>query len=451
MSAKTKFYIFGLFIITFFSSTLTAQKSIIPIQTWVTKSGTSVFYVNEPALPIIDIQVVFDAGSARDPASKAGIAKMTNDSLNAGTLKKNVDEIASAFDEVGALYSSAVNRDMAVVALRSLAEPNYFQPALTSFIQVLTEPSFPTAQFTRIQKQMLNSLRQQEEQPSSIAAKAFFNSVYDNNPYGHPISGTSASVSQLKAEDIRDFHKTYYTSQNALIAIVGDIDQKKAHEIAENISMHLGKGQKLNDLVFKPFTPNQYRQHVAFPSSQTHVIIGQMGIDRKDPAYFPIMIGNYILGGGGLTSRLFNEVREKRGLAYSVSSQFAALKDKGPFMIELQTRNNEANNAIQVTHKTIDDFISKGPSDIEVSSAKKNLTQGFILRLASNSAIAAQLINIGFYKLPLNYLDTFTSNINNVTDQEIKTVFQKNVHPEHLITVTVGGASNGQEVQKSVH
>lgn len=413
------------------------QKSIVPIQKWTTSTGTQVLYVYERELPIIDIQVVFDAGSARDN-DKPGLAKITNDALNAGAKDKNADQVAAAFDDVGAQYSSAVSRDMAVVGLRSLADPKFFQPAFSIYTDVLGSPTFPKDEFLRIQKQSLNTLNQQEESPASIAAKAFYNAVYDDAPYGHPISGNIPSVTKFTVSDLQNFYKNYYTSKNAIITIVGDIDQSKAKTLAEALSSRLNSGSTIakvaqnQTLTQKPFT------HIAYPSSQTHVMIGQAGITRNDPAYFTVMVGNYILGGASLTSRLFDEVREKRGLAYNVRSQFSALKDKGPFFIELQTRNSEAKNAIKVVNDTLTNFVTQGPSSSETEVAKKNLTQGFILRLASNTSIISQLINIGYYKLPLDYLDTYQANIGKVSDVQVKEVFQRLINPSKLITVTVG-------------
>lgn len=414
-----------------------SQKSILPIKKWQTSAGTPVFYVYEPELPMVDIQVVFDAGSARD-STKPGLAKITNEALSSGTKHKNADQIAMALEDVGARFSTAVSRDMAVVALRSLVDEKSLQPALAAFGEILTEASFPMNEFKRIQKQTLAGLEEQEQSPASIANRAFYTAVFDNNPYGHPISGTKASISSLNADELRHFYEQFYTAQNSLIAIVGSIDESRAKALAEGISASLMKGEKATTLTYQTRQEASSYQHIQFPSSQTHVLMGQTGINRNDPDYFPIMVGNYVLGGGLLTSRLFDEVREKRGLAYSVRSQFNAFKDRGPFMIELQTRNSEANNAIKVVNATLVDFVSKGPSAAELELAKRNLTQGFILRLASNSAIMAQLITIGFYNLPLNYLDTYQANITKVSDQDVKKVFQSKVNPNKLITITVG-------------
>ncbi len=426
------------------ASSFATEKSILPIKTWKTKVGTPVFYVYEPELPMIDIQVAFDAGSARD-GNQAGIAKLTNESLSVGTTTQSVDAIAAAFENVGAIYSNAINRDMAVVALRSLSDPHAFQPALATFTEVLTKANFPSHEFSRVQKQLLRTLEEQEELPASIALKSFYHALYDNLPYGHPISGYLNTVNLLAAKDSLKFYQQFYTAQNCLIAIVGDIDESNAHLIAENLSKNMQQGKKIPMFATKKMNSGAIKKHISFPSSQTNVLMGQIGITRSDPDYYTVVVGNYILGGGSLTSRLFDEVREKRGLAYTVRSQFNALKERGPFLIELQTRNSEAKNAINVVSHTLNNFISNGPTNQELAGAKENLAHGFVLKLASNSAIISQLLNIGFYHLSLDYLDTYADNINKVTDQSIKQVFNRIIHPNNLVTITVGKEMNEQE------
>lgn len=447
MSVKLKRPVF-LIACLFFGTTFAAQKNILPIHEWVTSSGIRVLYVREQQLPMVDIQVIFDAGSARDNG-QPGLAQITNDALNSGTSKHNVDDIATAFDDVGAVFSSAVNRDMAVIALRSLADTKFFEPAFAMFREVLGTASFPTKEFTRIKNQRLTALNEQEQSPASIAAKAFYTTVFDDHPYGHPISGTKESVNRFTPADLQKFYRNHYTASNALITIVGDIDQNQAKELALKLAAQLNKGQKLPPLTNQSLVTKTTLKAIRFPSTQTHVMIGQVGIDRKDPAYFPVTVGNYILGGGSLTSRLFQEVRDKRGLVYTVHSQFSALKDKGPFVIELQTRNSEALHAIKVVNDTLTRFINAGPSQSEMDSARKNLTQGFIMHMASNTAISAQLMVIGFYQLPLNYLDTYQDNISKVTEKEVKEVFQNIIHPNSLVTITVGNSASEQDAKKS--
>jgi zinc protease len=425
-----------IFIYLLFSQSTFAQNTILPIKTWATKNGARVYYVYAPELPIVDVQVAFDAGASRD-GMDPGLAHLTNLALSSGTKSLNADQIASKFDDVGAIYSQAVNKDLAIVGLRSLTNSKFLTPALQTFVAVLSGPTFPKPDFQRLQKQTLNFISQQEESPSAIGLKAFYKSLYGNMPYGHPTLGTVSSVSKLTTQDLQEFYKKYYVAKNALIAIVGDMDLKSAQQLAENIASHLGGGNAPAPTPQMTASAKSSIQHIIYPSTQTHIIIGGLGIKTNDPAYYAASVGDFILG-GPLTSRLFKEVREKRGLVYNVTSKFATMRDKGPFMIELQTRNSQVTNAIAVVNDTLSEYIKQGPTEEELNFAKKYLTQGFILHLASNSAIIAELVNIGFYKLPLDFLDTYKDKILAVRHDQIQQLFQQVANPNHLITITVG-------------
>lgn len=436
-----------LFFMLIFSIQAFAQKQVLPINTWTTANGTKVLYVHTPELPMVDIQLVFDAGSARD-GDKFGLAKLTNELLASGTKTMDVDAIALAFDNVGALYANTVSRDYAVLGLRSLTDSKFLEPAVATFTSVLTEPSFPNDEFKRIQKQTLNALNKQEEEPAVIALKAFYRSLYDSAPYSHPIIGTTDTVNALKIQDAKEFYKKYYTAKNAIVSIVGAVNTDEAKKLAEQITSKLPPGESPQSLAENTNISQAVQQHIPFESTQTHILIGYLGIKHNDPQYFSAMVGNNILGGGALTSRLFNQVREKRGLAYSVGSQFIPLKEKGPFVIELQTRKNETSNAINVVNNTLREYVQTGPTTNELEMAKKYLTRGFMLKLAGNSAIVAQLNKIGFYQLPLNYLDTYRDNINKVTREQVMSVFKQVSPIDRLVTVTVGYNTLIQHAQK---
>jgi zinc protease len=355
-----------------------------------------------------------------------------------GSRKYNADEIAIAFDNVGAIYTNAVNRDMAVLGLRSLTDPKFLNPALSIFSEVIATPAFPEREFNRVKKQILNLLNQQGELPGVIATKTFYKTLYGDNPYGHPILGNAETISNMTKNDLTKFYQQYYVGKNALLVIVGALCKQDAQRIAENLVSKLALGEAPGPIASPISSVNASTKKIAFPSEQTHILIGQLGIAKNDPAYYALTVGNYILGGGPLTSRLFDQVREKRGLAYSVRSQFVPLKDRGPFLVELQTRNNEVQNAIKVVDQTLQQFISTGPTENELKLAKKNLTQGFILKLASNSAVMANVINIAFYRMPLNYLDTYKDKINAVNMNDMNHLFRQLISPNKFITVTVG-------------
>ncbi len=185
--------------------------------------------------------------------------------------------------------------------------------------------------------------------------------------------------------------------------------------------------------------------HVDFPSIQSHVMLGLTGMRRGDPDYFPLLVGNHALGGNGLVSILFEEVRNKRGLSYSVSSAFVAMSEAGPFVASLMTDRKQQEEALDVLRATITRFVQDGPPPAAIEAAKRNLIDGFPLRIASNRQTVEYIALIGFYDLPLDYLDTFASKVAAVTPEAVKDAFARRVSPDRLTTVVVGrGAAEDQ-------
>jgi zinc protease len=407
------------------------------IQQWQTSNGARVYFVAAPELPMIDIRVVFDAGSARD-GKQPGLALFTSAMLEEGAAGLNADTIASRFEDLGAQFSAGAYRDMATVGLRSLSKKAILKPALKTFIQVLSKPDFPTKALARVRKQMLTGLQQEEQQPESIAEKAFYKALYGDHPYAIPSDGTIKSVKAMQKKDLRDFYQRYYVAHNAVIAIVGALDEAEAKRLAEEVTAGLHAGKVAADLPQPAVLKQAKTQHIEYPSSQTHILMGQPGIARGDKDYFPLYVGNHILGGGGFGSRLTTEVREKRGLSYSVYSYFAPMHAAGPFVLGLQTRNDSADKALKVLRDTLVKFRSEGPTAKELDAAKKNITGGFPLKVDSNSDILGYIAMIGFYGLPLDYLDRFNARIEAVTAEQIRDAFQRRVDPAHMVTITVG-------------
>lgn len=419
-----------------------AAKAGVAIQNWTTANGARVYFVQAPELPIVDVRVVFDAGSAKD-GGKGGVAQLTNGLLGTGAGELNADQIAERFESVGANFGNNAQRDMAVLSLRSLTTDRaLLDPALDTLALVLTQPTFPAADFERERRRMLIALRAEQESPEAIAQKAFFKAIYGDHPYASPTLGSEETVKALGRDDVVNFYKGYYVARNAVVAIVGAIDRKGAEQIAERIVGNLPEGSAAP--LAPPVKPlaQAKENHINFPSEQTHVLMGQPGVTREDPDYFPLYVGNHVLGGSGLVSRISEEVREKRGLSYSAYSYFAPMRAQGPFIAGLQTRNNQAEQALSVLREVLRDFIRKGPSSAELTAAKKNITGGFPLRLDSNSKIVENLAMIGFYRLPLDYLDTFNQKVEAVTVQQVQDAFKRRVDPDHMATVMVGGAAD---------
>jgi len=414
------------------------------IQHWTTSNGARVYFVPAPDLPMIDVRIVFDAGSARDE-QQAGLAQLSNNLLDAGSGELNADQIATRFEQVGARFSNSAYRDMAIIELRSLTDTQLMNPAIQTTAQLLANPSFPTASVERERQRLLINLRERQQSPGDIADDTFMAAIYDGHPYASPTVGNEASLNTLQRDDVINFHRRYYVARNATVAIVGALDRAAAEQLAWTLVKDLKAGRSaalLPPTTLQPATSARNKPlHIDHPSSQTHIIIGQPGMSRDDPDYFPLYVGNHVLGGSGLVSRISEEIREKRGLSYSAYSYFSPMRQQGPFMIGLQTRNDQANEALQVARDTLQQFINDGPTAKELEESKQNITGGFPLRLSSNKKIIGMLALIGFYQLPLDYLDSFSANIDSVTIAAIKDAFGRRLQPQQMATVLVGGSA----------
>ena len=428
-----RIFLLSCILLTFSQINLAAAK----IEHWQTMGGSRVYYVHTEGLPMADIQVVFNAGSASD-GQQFGLSALTADLLDTGAGKWNADEIAQRFESVGAQFGVSSSMDTTTVSLRTLTDKTLFDKALETMQVILTKPAFNQADFKREQRRTLSGLKQQEESPAALASIAFYNALYGTHPYAHPESGVIKTVSAFKAADIRHFYQKSYVADNAIVVIVGALSKQQAEQTAEQLlaGLPLGKRPEALPDVAMPLKATQ--QHIEFPSSQTHVLVGLPGSYRKDPDYFNLYVGNHILGGSGLVSKLFDEIREKRGLAYSASSNFMPMLKPGPFLISLQTRNDQTAQALQVLNQTLADFINKGPTEVELTAAKKNITGGFAMRFDTNKELAGYVAMIGFYEMPLDYLDTFQQKTEQVTVASITDAFKRRVNPQLLQTITVG-------------
>ena len=413
------------------------------IEYWTTDKGADVYYVHAPELPMVDIQIVFDAGSTRD-ADSLGIAMLTNSLLAEGANGEDADTISNGFESLGAIYAADVGYDSASLQLRSLTDAELLTEAIENFKKVISTPDFPNDALERKRSQMLIAIKAKEQSPGAIAKDAFMSAIYQSHPYGKPSEGNEASIKSIKREDIISFYRKYYNAKNSMIAIVGAIDRKTAEQISEDIVNALQDGKKAVPLSKVNKLDVSKNIFIEYPSVQTHILVGQPGVKRGDADYFPLYVGNHILGGGGMVSRLFEEVREKRGLSYSVYSYFSPMRFMGPFIAGLQTKTDQSDEAISVVLENIKNYIELGPTEEELISAKKNIIGGFPLRVDSNSKILNYVVVVGYYKLPLDYLHTFNSNVEAVTIEHIKDAFKRRLTVDNLVTVKVGTSTNNK-------
>ncbi|UCE89791.1 MAG: insulinase family protein [Pseudomonadota bacterium] len=409
----------------------------VAVESWNTQNGATVLFVAARELPMVDVRVVFDAGSARD-GDAPGLARLTNVMLSHGAGEWDTDTIAERFDKTGAQYSANALRDMAVVSVRTLVDPPLFDTAIATFAAILQQPRFPAGELDRERRRALVALQNVRQSPGDLAERAFYKAVFATHPYGSPVLGEQDTVKAIERDQLVEFHRRYFTASNAVIAIVGDVDAAAARALGETLAGGLPRGEPAPALptVIRLNGAKEVRE--SHPSSQSHIMMGQTGMRRGDADYFALYVGNHILGGSGFGSRIVEEIREKRGLAYSSYSYFLPMRVDGPFIIGMQTRNDQVGEALGLLREILTKFVERGPDADELQRAKQNITGGFPLRLDSNRDIVEYVAMIGFYKLPLDYLATFNDHINAVTAEQIQSAFARRVNPDALVTVTVG-------------
>lgn len=411
-------------------------RRTLEIQTWNTAQGAKVLFVEAHELPMFDLRLTFAAGSSQDDGVP-GLATLTNAMLNEGVPGKDVGAIAAGFEGLGAEFGNGAYRDMAVASLRSLSAQKQREPALALFAEVLGKPTFPADSLARIKNQLLAGFEFQKQNPGKLASLELFERLYGQHPYAHPSDGSAQSIPAISRQQLQAFHARAYSAGNAVIALVGDLSRAEAEAIANRVSAALPKGPALAKIA-QPQTPKPGASHIEYPSNQTHLMLAQLGIDRSDPDYAALYLGNQIFGGGGFGTRLMSEVREKRGLTYGVYSGFSAMQARGPFMINLQTRAELSEGTLALVKQLLADYLRDGPTQQELDNAKRELAGSFPLSTASNADIVGQLASMGFYDLPLSYLDDFMRDVQNLTTEQVKTAMAKHLAPEALVVVTAG-------------
>ena len=413
--------------------------AIPDIQHWESGNGARVMYVPVEGLPMVDIRIVFDAGSARD-AGKSGLSTLTNGLLAEGAGGLSSQQIAERFESVGAQFSNAALRDMAYVSLRSLTDKKYLETAIDTLASVLTRPDFPGDAYARELARMKVAAVARKQSPSDIAEEAFYRAIYGDHPYAEPSAGTEASLQLLTLADVRAFYQKYYVAKNAVIAIVGELERGQAEALVERLVSGLDSAARAAELPEVKKLTQAQDIRIEYPSRQSHIFVGQPGMDRTEDNYFDLYVANHAFGGSGFTSRLVDTIREERGLAYSVYSYFSPMRKTGPFLMGMQTRTDQTDEALKLLRDELARYLEEGPSADEIKDSISNINGSFPLNLDSNSKLLDYIAMIGFYDLSLDYLQKFTSRVDAVNAESAKRAMQARIRPDQLVTVVVGSA-----------
>jgi len=418
---------------------LSTDADALDIRRTVLPNGLTVLHVERHNLPIVMITLLVKASPLDETPDKAGLANLTAELLTEGTKKRKATDISEEIEFIGASLGASADSDYTLITLSVLKKD--IEKGFGLFSDIALNPTFPEEEIKRNKDLIKGSLKQSEEDPSFVASKAFKKAVYGELPYGRLVMGSVETIDAIRKEDILRFHSELYRPNNALLSVVGDLT---GDELNSLISRFLSEW-KSGEIPKRPslLAPAKKREMILIDRdlTQANIILGHGGVSRGNPDYYAVSVMNYILGGGGFSSRLMQTVRDEMGLAYDIHSFFAPYKEGGLFEIVAQTKNESANTVITVIHEQMNRIQKGQVTDQELGDAKAYLTGSFPRRLDTNRKIADFLAVVEFYGLGLDYVEKYPLYIKSVTKDDVSRVARKYLDPVDLVTVVVGKQS----------
>ena len=410
----------------------------LKIDSWHLDNGAKVLLVKRHALPIVDINVSFDAGSRRDDADKIGVAEFAGALMDMGAGKWSEEDIRRISSDWAVTVASYSETEQAGIRIRSLSKPSTLKQALQLGQTILSKPTYPQEVLKREQNRSILSLKQSQTNPDFLASQAQARLNYPQHPYGYWAQENEQSLSAITREDLLAFHQRHFRPHTAVVSIVGDVSRTQANNIAKQLLQDLPQEKIDLPAIAAVAKPKATRQHIQHPASQTQISLSMPVISRDDEDYFALLVGNYTLGAGGFDSLLMKRLRDERGFTYGAYSNLSPMAQKGVFAIELSTQSANAAEALQETEQVLRDYLKQGPTEEQLQQAKNNIIGGFPMRFDTNNKLLGWLSVIGFYDLPLDYLETYPQKVQALTTEDIRQAWQKRIQVEDLNVVTVG-------------
>ncbi len=410
-------------------------SALPPVQRMVLPNNLVLLLSEEHSLPFVTIQLLVDSGSRKDPSGQEGLANLVARGLLLGTSRRTVTAIHEELDFMGASLHASCGRDYAVLNLRVLKKD--LDRGMEIFLEAVYQPTFPEEEVRRELEKTLAAIQAAEDQPEEVAEKEFRKNLFLASPYAHPVEGTKESLPGITRGAMVQFYRTYYHPKSSILTVVGDIT---GEEVKAKLIPHLTKWPvgEVPEAPFKStFATGPKAVKVDRPITQANIILGQAGVSRGNPDFYALTVMNYILGGGGFSSRLMQEIRNQRGLAYSVASFFDPGKDPGSFQIVLQTKNSSAREAIALCRQEMERIRKEQVSEKELEGAKKYLVGSFPMRLDTQGKLANFLTQVEYYGLGLDYPQKYPDLIRSVTREEVLRVAKTHLQPEECILVIV--------------
>ena len=430
----------GIFFVVALAAPLRA--GVVPKRS-VLDNGIVLLTSEQKALPMVSIELLIDASSRYDAPNQEGLANLVAKLLTYGTKRRTALQINETLDFLGASLSTRCSDDLASVSMTILKKD--LTTGLELLGDILINSTFPQQEIERQKQSVIASIKARDESPGDIAQRRFAAALFPQSPYGRPVEGTETSVKGIQQKSLREFYERYYRPNRSILAVVGDVSEQESTQALNQAFRSWRKGEPGG----KPLVPSVIGSsqviRVNKDLTQANIMMGHEGVPRNHPDYYAIQVMNYILGGGGFSSRAMDSIRNERGLAYSVYSHFGAEKSHGTFGFVMQTKNDTAEEAIRIAREEIRRMREQPVTDQELDDAKNYLTGSFPLRLDTNHKVASFLAQVEFFQLGLDYPDRYADLIRKVTREDVQRVAKAYLHPEKLITVVVGNQKKAGE------
>ena len=429
-----------------FAALAAGPARALDVQTLPAPRSEQIWFVSDHTLPMIAMTVAIPAGSSYDPQGKDGLANFAASLLDEGAGRLNSDAFHTALANRAIKLSVSPDRDYLIVQLVTLTDNA--KDAFHLLGMALARPRFDADAIQRVRAQILATLQQEDEDPSDVANKAFFRAYFHDHPYAHPVNGTPATVSAIGAGDLKSFATTHWVNSGLKIAVSGDVDPATLTQLLKSA---------FGALPAKPPAQPPMALHVGQPGVQVvamdvpqpTVIFGMPGFLRADRDFIPGYVANYIVGGGGFSSRLPDQVREQRGLTYDISTSLDDYRRAGVVIGQVATKRGSVRQTMDVIRATLRDFVANGPTDKELADAKTYLTGSFPLAFSSNVDIAAQLNTFQRSGLPVSYLKKRNDLMNAVTIDAVTRAAKRLFNPDAMTVVVAGSLGEGGPAAKT--
>jgi zinc protease len=406
------------------------------IQRVTSPGGIKAFLVEDHSNPLISLRFAFRGGASQDPQGKDGVAYFVTGMMNEGAGPYDASAYQEREQELAVHMDFDAVRDVVICSHQTLTANK--QEAFDLLRLVLTEPRFDEDATERVRGQILAGLKFDQNDPVNVASRAWSRAAFKNHPYSRPVKGDMASVNAITADDLKDFVRRNFARDHLIVIVVGDIDADTLGRDLDKIFGGLPEKAELVPVPDVEATEGPIREVIRMEIPQSIAQFGQRAILRADPDFLPAYILNYIIGGGGFNSRLMEEVREKRGLAYSVSSHLYPFAHTCVLMGRVATKNEAVGQSLQVIQSELARIAEEGATEAELEGAKRYLTGAYALRFDSSRSIANQLLWLEIEGLGVDYVDERNALIEAVTLDDLRRVAKRLIEADRLITTIVG-------------